>query len=127
MNLKESFFESLRSFSETQNAKTVIGEPVETANGTVIIPVSRLSMGYVSGGVDGASEKKASLPSDKFIGGGGTGISVSPVAFLVVSPSGNVEILNVNQPQSSDPVSSIIGAIERSPELVEKFREVFKK
>ena len=52
-----------------------------------------------------------------------------PVAFLVVAPDGSVELLNINQPtiQTADPISSIIGAIERSPELIEKFREVFSK
>ena len=128
MNLKESFAEALASISQTADANTVIGEAVTTANGTIIIPVSGL--GYVSGGVDGSAKKDKEIkPVEKFIGGGGTGVTVSPVAFLVVAPDGSVELLNINQPtiQTADPISSIIGAIERSPELIEKFREVFSK
>ena len=126
MNLKESFAEALASISQTADANTVIGEAVTTANGTIIIPVSKLGLGYVSGGVDGSAKKDKEIkPAEKFIGGGGTGVTVSPVAFLVVAP----ELLNINQPtiQTADPISSIIGAIERSPELIEKFREVFSK
>ena len=127
MNLKESFAEALASISQTADANTVIGE---AANGTIIIPVSKLGLGYVSGGVDGSAKKDKEIkPAEKFIGGGGTGVTVSPVAFLVVAPDGSVELLNINQPtiQTADPISSIIGAIERSPELIEKFREVFSK
>ena len=130
MNLKESFAEALASISQTADANTVIGEAVTTANGTIIIPVSKLGLGYVSGGVDGSAKKDKEIkPAEKFIGGGGTGVTVSPVAFLVVAPDGSVELLNINQPtiQTADPISSIIGAIERSPELIEKFREVFSK
>jgi len=126
MNLKETFKDALSSISQSADANTVIGESITTSNGTVIIPVSKLMMGYVSGGIDGA-DRKDQKTADKFIGGGGTGVTVSPVAFLVVAPDGSVELLNVNQPVVSDPVTSIIGAIERSPELIEKFRNVFSK
>ena len=128
MNLKETFADALESISKTAGANTVIGESISTSNGTTVIPVSRLALGYASGGVDG-TDKEPQKGSDKFIGGGGTGVTVSPVAFLIVSPEGNVELLNINQPtqQANDPVSSIIGAIERSPELIEKFRDVFSK
>ena len=127
MNLKETFKDALSSISDSAGAKTVIGEPITTANGTTIIPVSKVALGYASGGVDGA-DRKDQKQNDKFIGGGGTGVTVSPVAFLIVSPEGNVELLNVNQQNApSDPISSIVGAIERSPELINKFKATFAK
>ena len=53
---------------------------------------------------------------------------MNPVAFLVISPTGTVELLNVNESKEpADAVSQIINAIERSPELIEKFKEVFSK
>lgn len=134
MNLKDTFAQALSSISQNAGADTVIGESITTANGTTVIPVSKVALGYASGGIDGADKKDPrSQGSDKFIGGGGTGVTVSPVAFLIVSPEGNVELLNVNQPISApapapaDPISSVIGAIERSPELIEKFKAVFSK
>lgn len=125
----ENFKNAMEGIRSMADANTVIGEAVTTANGTTIIPVSKLSMGYASGGLDYNSKKpeNSSLPQN-FGGVGGTGLTVSPVAFLIVSPNGTVEMLNVNQPVSaSDPVSNIIGLIERSPDLVERLRAALGK
>ena len=117
---------SVENIKSTFDANTVIGDSITTANGTVVIPVSKLNIGFVSGGVDYTG--KAPTSKGNFGGGGGTGISVTPVAFLIISPEGKVDLLNVNdQPRYMDPVSQVIGAIERSPELIEKFKAVFSK
>ena len=67
--------------------------------------------------------------SKNFGGGGGSGVNITPVSFLIISPNGKVDLLNVNDPlrAPSDAVSQIIGAIERSPELIEKIKEIFNK
>lgn len=120
---------SIEGIKSSFDANTVTGTPINTANGTVIIPVSKLSVGFVSGGLDylgknGAKEN----PANNFGGGGGTGASVTPVAFIVVKPDGNVQMLNISEkPEPTDTVSQVIGAIERSPELIEKLRDIFKK
>ena len=117
---------SVENIKSTFDANTVIGEAITTANGTVVIPVSKLNVGFVSGGIDYTNKNTA--PKGNFGGGGGTGVSVTPVAFLIISPEGKVDLLNVNdEPRYMDPVSQIIGAIERSPELIEKFKAVFSK
>lgn len=114
------------------DANTVIGDPITTANGTTIIPVSKVFVGFASGGIDylgkNASEA-AKQNGNNFGGGGGTGLTVAPVAFLVVSADGNVEMLNVNSPvpPANDPVSSIASFLERSPELIEKIKSIFSK
>ena len=117
---------SVEGLKSSFDANTIIGDAITTANGTVVIPVSKLSVGFASGGIDylGKSEKPA---ANNFGGGGGSGLSVTPVAFLVVSPTGNVELLNVNEPGPADPVSQIIGAVDRAPELIEKIKDIFKK
>lgn len=117
---------SVENIKSTFDANTVIGDDITTANGTVVIPVSKLNIGFVSGGVDYMGKTPA--PKSNFGGGGGTGVSITPVAFLIISPEGRVDLLNVNdQPRYMDPVSQIIGAIERSPELIEKLKAVFSK
>lgn len=117
---------SVENIKSTFDANTVIGEPISTANGTVIIPVSKLSVGFVSGGIDYTG--KNPNPKGNFGGGGGTGVSVTPVAFLTVYPDGSVNLLNVNeQPKETDHVVQIIGAIERSPELIAKLKSVLSK
>lgn len=128
----ENFKSALEGISSMADANTVIGEAVTTANGTTIIPVSKMSMGYATGGLDYTSKKAFEVgvtnPTSNYGGVGGTGLTVSPIAFLVVSPDGSVELLNVNQPAGpTDPVSSVIGLIERSPELIEKLRHALAK
>ena len=117
---------SVENIKSTFDANTVIGEPISTANGTVIIPVSKLSVGFVSGGIDYTG--KNPNPKGNFGGGGGTGVSVTPVAFLTVYPDGTVSLLNINdQPKETDPVVQIIGEIERSPELITKLKNALSK
>ena len=126
--LNEIIRSSLASIREVIDANTIIGEPIQVGNGTgtVIIPVSRVSMGYASGGVDYFGK---SAPSDKglsnFGGGGGTGVSVHPVGFLVVKNDGSVEMLNINS--SSDTGDAIATLIEKSPEYFAKIKAFFKK
>ena len=117
---------SVENIKSTFDANTIIGEAITTANGTVIIPVSKLNIGFVSGGIDYTG--KTPSPKGNFGGGGGTGVSITPVAFLTITPDGRVDLLNVNDaPRYNDPVSQIIGAVERSPELIERFKAVFGK
>ena len=119
---------SVEGLKSSFDANTIIGEAITTANGTVVIPVSKLTVGFASGGIDYLGKKAAPAGANNFGGGGGSGLTVTPVAFLIVSPAGNVELLNVNDAKEpADPVSQIINAIERSPELIEKFKEVFSK
>ncbi len=128
-DLNKTSLDSIRSMLDVN---TIIGEPINTANGTTIIPISKVSVAYASGGVD---YDKKDAPADgkagglHFGGGGGTGITMSPVGFLVIGKDGNVNMLNVNNPTAvaNDPVSSVINLIERSPELIERVKEVFAK
>ena len=64
------------------DASTMIGDPITTPDGTVIIPVSKVSYGFASGGSDFVSKNAAS--KDLFGGGAGAGITLTPVAFLAI-------------------------------------------
>ena len=129
MDLKDTLQNALNGIASNAGANTVIGEPIETMGGTVIIPVSKVMLGNVSAGLDDGDAKKtdAKANGNKFIGGGGSGVTVSPVAFLVVSADGKVELLNIGEKPANDPISSVVNAIERSPELIERFKTVFAK
>ena len=122
---------SLESIRNLLDANTIVGDPIETSSGTCIIPISKISVGYASGGVDYA-QKETTAKQGNFGGGGGTGLTVTPVAFLVVDANGGVNILNVNSPVANgsapaDTVSQVVGFIERSPELIERIKAVFTK
>ncbi len=116
---------SLEKIRALADGETVIGNPINTPNGTTIIPVSRVSMGFASGGLD-YSGKKATTAAQNFGGGGGTGVTVNPVAFLVLSPDGDVKLLPVTPaPQGGDTIDKVTAFIERSPDLIEKLKQIF--
>lgn len=89
---------ALQSIKEMIDVNTIVGEPVETPDGSVIIPISRVSFGFGAGGSEfgqsGASAKDEG-PGGNFGGGSAAGVSISPVAFLVVG-GGQVKLLPIN-------------------------------
>ena len=94
------------------DANTIIGKPIKTEDGTTIIPVSRISVGVGTGGSD--FDSKNAAQKDLFGGGSGAGVSIRPVAFLVIK-DGLVRTI-----QLSDPSNSIDRALTMLPELVDK-------
>lgn len=122
---------SLENIRSMIDANTVIGNPINTESGTTIIPISKVSMGFASGGLDynGKIVKPTPAPTgaQNFGGGGGTGISVVPVGFLVVGADGSVSMINVGDKVPSDPVEQIIEFVERSPEIIDKVVSLIKK
>ena len=127
--LQEVVQATLAQIRNMIDADTVIGTPVETASGTTIIPVSKVAIGFATGGLDytGKNEAANAAKMQNFGGGGGTGISVAPVGFLVVSATGDVDLINIGVPQGNDPIDQIAGIIERSPEIFGKIKAVFSK
>lgn len=122
-NQSEMIKSALESIKGIVDANTVTGTPINTDSGTVIIPVSKVFIGLATGGVD-FFDKKGSSDKKNFGGGGGTGVTVSPVGFLVIEPSGRVELLNVNA-EPKDLVTHIFDFVQGSPELVKKFKSLF--
>lgn len=110
---------TLEKIKETVNADTIIGKSITTPDGTVIVPVSKVTYGFAAGGSDLSSSKGES--KDMFGGGSGAGVSIIPVAFLVIS-DGNVELLQIE---------SFKGAIDRviamAPDAIDKIGKIIKK
>lgn len=102
------------------DANTVVGDPVTTPDGTIIIPVSKISLGFVSGGSDFAAK---SNPKLCFGGGSGAGLTMTPVSFLIISPSGAINTLPVSQSS----VTAIDKIIELAPGVIEEIKDLFKK
>ena len=102
---------------ELVNSDTIIGEPVSLPDGTTILPVSRVTFGVATGGSDFAAKQSKEL----FGGGSGAGVTVAPVAFLVVK-DGNVRTI-----QLADPNNSLERAITMLPKLVDKLAALLKK
>ena len=107
--------EGVRSFTDMD---TVVGNAINTPSGVTVIPVSKVSMGIATGGVDYGT--KSTHNPQNFGGGGGTGLSITPVAFLTVGRDAEVNLIHVNG-QRTD-VEKIADLIEKSPEIIEKIK-----
>ena len=117
-----SSMENIRSMVD---ANTVVGEPIHTTPGTTIIPISKISVGVATGGVDYMA--KETSPRQNFGGGGGTGLTVVPVGFLVIDQHGDVEFINVSQKGKPDPIDQIADFVERTPDIIAKIKDLFSK
>lgn len=108
---------TLENIRDMIDVNTVIGEPVETLDGTVIIPISKVGFGFISGGGnlqisnkgDNDDENADSQSNEKtpFTGGSGAGVSVSPVGFLSVS-QGQIRMIPVNSNTVIDRIIDLI-------------------
>ena len=118
---------SLESIRTLVDANTVIGDPIVTEQGVTIIPVSKVSIGYVTGGLDYSSKKGEDQkgPSQNFGGGGGTGVSVTPVGFLSIDADGKVDLITISNPGGGS-VDKITSLVEKAPDILEKIVSVFQ-
>ena len=123
--LQDMIRTSLESIRAMVDANTVVGTPIETPSGTTVIPISKVSVGYASGGVDFGAKDPAAKKN--FGGGGGTGLTVQPVCFLAVAADGSVELLPLGGEGKSDTVETIAGIIEKAPDIFGKVKKLFKK
>lgn len=125
---------SLENIRNLVDANTVIGNPITTPNGVTIIPISKISVGFASGGLDYAvkNEPVNSAKPKNFGGGGGTGVSVAPVGFLVVQTDGRVDMINVGGAKGEskppvDAVGQLTDLLDRTPEIIAKIKDIFVK
>ncbi len=108
---------SMEKIRDMIDVNTIIGEPITTPQGTVIIPVSKVSFGFGSGGSDFPSKANQEL----FGGASGAGVTILPLAFLVVSGT-EVNLLELNE--SANAPERIF---EAAPEVLGKIMDLFRK
>ncbi len=110
---------TMTKIREMVDANTVVGQPIVTQEGVTLIPVSKLSFGFATGGSDFGKTQNV---SKNFGGGAGAGVNVIPVAFLIVK-DGSVKLLPV-APPPSDSVSRVV---ELVPEMFDKVTGYIEK
>jgi len=111
---------AMESIKDMIDVNTIIGDAVETPDGTVIIPISKVAFGFAAGGGDYETEEandKFQIPHP-FGGGSGAGVSVRPVGFLVCSSSNGVRFLPVHGPVIYDRI------IDMVPQVMNKIHEM---
>ncbi len=119
---------SLAKIRELTGTETVVGDPIYTPNGTLILPVSKISMGFATGGLDFGKKKDDECKKHgNYGGGGGTGVTVTPVAFLILSAEGKIDLIPVTDAKNIDTVDKISALIERSPDILKRLKDVLVK
>ena len=107
---------TLEKIKEMTGSNTIIGEPIRV-DGATILPVSKVTFGFAGGGSDFGAKTTKEL----FGGGTGAGVSIAPIAFLVIS-GGNVRTI-----QLVEHVSPVDSAINALPDLVDRISALIKK
>jgi sporulation protein YtfJ len=129
---------AMQSIKDMVDVNTIVGDAVQAPDGTVIIPISRVSFGFAAGGgeynsccnvddsssneddeEDGKSGGKSSVKYP-FAGGSGAGVSINPVAFMVVGQN-QIRLLPVNMNSSVEKILDMI------PDLIDKANETIRK
>lgn len=108
---------TLEKIRQMVDSNTIIGQPIQLGE-TTVLPVSKVTFGFASGGSD--LPNKAA--KDLFGGGSGAGVTIAPVAFLVVQAQGNVRLI-----QLSDTSNNIDRALGLMPEMMDKITALVKK
>lgn len=111
---------TMSKIREMVDVNTIVGTPITTSDGTTIIPVSKVNFGFMAGGSD--FEAKSVEKDKNFGGGSGAGVSITPVAFLIVS-GGNVKML----PVGPAPTTTADRIIDMVPEVIDKIKEFTNK
>ncbi|NLV21454.1 MAG: sporulation protein YtfJ [Syntrophomonadaceae bacterium] len=106
---------AMESIKEMVDVNTVVGDAVETNDGTVIIPVSQVACGFAAGGGEYEFDNGSKSQDIPFGGGSGAGVSVKPVGFLVVRMN-DVRLLSVNGNSLAERV------VDLAPQLLDKIQ-----
>ena len=121
---------AMNSIQDMIDVNTIIGEPIETSNNIVIIPISKVSFGFAAGGSEFKGEtvdeyRKREKEEEvqyrlPFGGGSGAGVTINPIAFLVIQGE-NVKLMPVNYSSSIDKLLDYI------PDLLDKTNNMINK
>ena len=113
--------EAMGRVREMVDANTIVGKPIQAGNVT-IIPISRLTVGFASGGSDFTTKNQKPEADNAFGGGSGAGMNLAPVAFLIVKGD-TVRLMPVAPPAAT----TVDRVVEMVPEVVDKVTDFIEK
>ena len=109
---------TMQKIKEMVDVNTIIGDSITTPGGITLIPISKVSFGFASGGSDLTKKNETDLP---FAGGAGAGVSIVPIAFMVINGN-DIRLLHI-----SENANTVDKVIEGLPDLITKTKEAFTK
>lgn len=112
---------TLNKLSEMVDTETVIGEPMVMSPKLTLIPISKTSFGFASGGSDFSKKEN---PNIHFGGGSGAGVTVTPLGFLSIANETEVTYIPLAGGGAASPVEGVIAGL---PDMVAKFKDMFLK
>jgi sporulation protein YtfJ len=104
------------------DVNTIVGQPITTADGITLIPISKVSFGFAAGGSDFQTKNARDTQQTPFGGGSGAGVKIDPVSFVVIK-NGDVRVLSANSGEES-PLEK---AADMLPGLIDKIKEHLPK
>lgn len=116
--LRDVMNSTMEKVREMVDANNIVGAPITTPDGVTLIPISKVSFGFGSGGADYGK----TTPKENFGGGSAAGVRIDPVAFLVIR-EGNTRVLPVAVP----PATTVDRVIDMVPDLLEKVEKYLDK
>ncbi len=120
-NLSEIMSTTMEKIKDIIDVNTIVGTPITTPDGIMLIPISKVTFGFASGGADSASGKTADNTVN-FGGGSGAGAAIVPVAFLMVNGE-SVKMIPVAAPANT----TVDRAIELVPQVIDRVDDMIKK
>ncbi|WP_240374608.1 GerW family sporulation protein [Bacillus piscicola] len=112
---------AMENLKDMVDVNTIVGDPVETPDGSVIIPVTKVGFGFAAGGSEFLQKGQSDTAEDHPFGGGsGGGVSITPIAFLIVNASG---VKMVHLDENTHLYEKLL---EFAPQAVEKIQEMMK-
>lgn len=113
---------SIAKLRELVDVNTIIGDPIQTPDGVTILPVSKVKFGFAGGGSDFATKNYPANRDNAFGGGSGAGVTITPVAFLIIKGE-SVRLLPVTEPASG----SMDRLVEMLPDLIDQVSSLLRR
>ena len=110
---------TIKAIKEFTDVGSIVGNAINTPSGVTIIPISKLTVALIVGGVDYGQKKLTQ--TQNFGGGSGTGISISPIAFLTVSPDASINLIPIDKKKHTQ--DKIFSILEKAPEIIQKLKD----
>jgi sporulation protein YtfJ len=116
---------AMENLKEMVDVNTIIGDPVETPDGSVILTVSKVGFGFAAGGsefiIDSQKQGQESASKQPFGGGSGGGVSITPIAFLIVGSSG---VKTIHLDEGTHLLEKVL---DLAPQVVDKIQSMMSK
>ena len=117
-NISDMLTSSMEKIQKMVDVNTIIGQPVHLGDGVTIVPITKVHIGMGGGGTEFATKSALSAKKDPFGGGLGAGVSIDPVAFLILKGD-SVRMLPVAEPAST----TVDRIVEQAPDLIDKLAD----